>query len=340
VERIDSSFVPADLRILAQDFVPDSARGDRSVVTTHGHQAMFYLLLLLGFIAMAAGVFVIGFGIPIRETSFGAALLTSGSIAITGGFVLVGLAAAVRELKRVAQALKARSPRPVRPAERRDGERAGSDRRSEPRLPMPGALGAEVPNAVSTKLDASDTQELWSKPGPEWLRRAVAEVGQRPSEATFEPDRYHAEESQRASDTWPRNVGAPSLDNVAAEERRVPGTSTQSMFDTWSLEQRSAEATAEQPTEESLETEVRPAEAKSPPMVPAPPPVAPVPAAAAPSRSVRIEPRQLPVLKSGVIDNMAYTLFTDGSIEAQMPDGIMRFASIEALRKHLQKNED
>src|ERR1700730_12820924 len=113
---------------------------------------MFFLLLLLGFIAMAAGVFVAGFGIPIRETSFGAALRVIASFAFTGGFILVGLAAAVRELQRVVQGLKARlpgAPRPVRPIERRDGERRngerldGADRRPEPRLPNPGAPGTE-----------------------------------------------------------------------------------------------------------------------------------------------------------------------------------------------------
>ena len=37
---------------------------------------------------------------------------------------------------------------------------------------------------------------------------------------------------------------------------------------------------------------------------------------------------------------MAYTLFTDGSIEAQMPEGNVRFASIEELRDHLEKHAD
>jgi hypothetical protein len=53
---------------------------------------------------------------------------------------------------------------------------------------------------------------------------------------------------------------------------------------------------------------------------------------------IRPEPRPVSVLKSGVIDEMAYTLFTDGSIEAQLPDGIMRFSSIEELRRHLDQN--
>jgi hypothetical protein len=37
----------------------------------------------------------------------------------------------------------------------------------------------------------------------------------------------------------------------------------------------------------------------------------------------------------GVVDGMAYSLYSDGSIEAQMPEGMMRFASIDELRAHL-----
>ena len=58
-----------------------------------------------------------------------------------------------------------------------------------------------------------------------------------------------------------------------------------------------------------------------------------------PRAEPRPEPRPLSILKSGVIDEMAYTLFTDGSIEAQMPDGTMRFSSIEELRRHLDQHE-
>lgn len=43
------------------------------------------------------------------------------------------------------------------------------------------------------------------------------------------------------------------------------------------------------------------------------------------------------VLKSGVVDGMAYSLYSDGSIEAQMPEGMMRFASIDELRTHLDQ---
>ena len=54
--------------------------------------------------------------------------------------------------------------------------------------------------------------------------------------------------------------------------------------------------------------------------------------------AVRTEdPAQVTVLKSGVVDGMAYSLYSDGSIEAQMPEGMMRFASIDELRAHLDQ---
>lgn len=38
------------------------------------------------------------------------------------------------------------------------------------------------------------------------------------------------------------------------------------------------------------------------------------------------------VARSGIIEGMAYTLFTDGSIEAELPTGTMRFSSLTELR--------
>ena len=48
--------------------------------------------------------------------------------------------------------------------------------------------------------------------------------------------------------------------------------------------------------------------------------------------------RPVAILKSGVIDGMAYTLYADGSIEAELPQGTVRFASVDALRAHLEKS--
>jgi hypothetical protein len=74
------------------------------------------------------------------------------------------------------------------------------------------------------------------------------------------------------------------------------------------------------------------------------PPVPARPREARPAeKRVEAAPRKPPaergpaILKSGVIDGMPYTLYADGSIEAQLPQGTVKFASVDALRTHLEK---
>jgi hypothetical protein len=50
------------------------------------------------------------------------------------------------------------------------------------------------------------------------------------------------------------------------------------------------------------------------------------------------EPPSAAILKSGVVDGMAYTLYADGSIEAKLPHGTVRFGSIAELRAHIENN--
>jgi hypothetical protein len=47
--------------------------------------------------------------------------------------------------------------------------------------------------------------------------------------------------------------------------------------------------------------------------------------------------KAIKILKSGVIDGMAYTLYVDGSIEAELPRGTVRFGSLDELRDHLAR---
>ncbi|HEY1982313.1 MAG TPA: hypothetical protein VGH13_19745 [Xanthobacteraceae bacterium] len=60
----------------------------------------------------------------------------------------------------------------------------------------------------------------------------------------------------------------------------------------------------------------------------------------APAATAPVEtPHPVSVLKSGVVDGMAYTLFSDGSIEAALPQGTLRFGSISELRQHIEQSE-
>ncbi len=72
-----------------------------------GVSPMSVILLVLGILLTAAGAALIGFGIPIKELSFGATVILAGAFAVVGGLLLVGLSAVVAELARVRTALKA-----------------------------------------------------------------------------------------------------------------------------------------------------------------------------------------------------------------------------------------
>ncbi|MGB9367393.1 MAG: hypothetical protein WCE79_15400 [Xanthobacteraceae bacterium] len=72
------------------------------------------------------------------------------------------------------------------------------------------------------------------------------------------------------------------------------------------------------------------------PTAPAPPP-APVVRPAA-KQAVQQNGAASTVYRSGVIDGMAYTLFMDGSIQAELPQGTVKFANIDDLQKYLLGN--
>jgi hypothetical protein len=299
---------------------------------------MVFLLSLLSFIAVAAGVFGLGLGVPIRETWFGASLLMAASVAITGGFVLVGLAAVVSQLRQLAQGFKAplsRMPRPVRPLERKDERFEGDERWAASRPHMPVALGAGTPDVIRRRYDATEMKEVRPKPRPgEWLRHAQGEIESppRPVEAMPPPIDYEPSDIARPSNSFPRPaIPLPPDPSDTGRTPAVSPVSPQDIFATiWSSLNRSLAEGSEQRTEAAPETGPRPADSK-------PPPVAPEPAACASDNPAPVELRT--VLRTGVIQQTAYTLFADGSIETQLPEGAMRFASIEEFLGHLEQGE-
>jgi hypothetical protein len=284
---------------------------------------------------------------------------------------LVALAAAVAELQLVVQALKARVPgvpRPLRPVERKDGteKRPGPPRMAlsprpgpdgpHPMQPNPAQgdpmqFGPEPPPAGPPPMDRETPGR---KPGPEWLRRAMAEIESGPDPTLAGPEPFRGDDRRPLPDDWPPPVSplapptfpqatTPAPEPAPPEPRPAPVTA-QNIFDkVWPSERRKVPDAAPEKRAEAI-IPPRPPEPWPLPAAPAPPPRAvesrPAPAVALPPPPPpRVEQRPPSILKSGVIDEMAYTLFTDGSIEAQMPDGTMRFASIDALRDHLEKHD-
>jgi len=73
-------------------------------------------------------------------------------------------------------------------------------------------------------------------------------------------------------------------------------------------------------------------------------PIAPAPAPSTPVVRPIPKPRAQQngaastVYRSGVIEGMAYTLFMDGSIQAELPQGTIKFGNIDDLQKYLLGN--
>ena len=273
---------------------------------------MVVLLLLLSIIAIAAGMFGFGLGIPVKDTTFGAAVVVSASLAITGGFILLGLAVAVAELRRVLQA----GMRQMR-AER--FETGGLEaRRREPRLTVPGAgggtpggtsggtLGEVTAHVIPTRFDAAEPVASPRKPAGEEKKGVPDPLNAR----TSPPPALHpasANGADRTPSTPAPSVSPPErLDTIRPSDHR-------------NAEMAETLPRAEVPPSAGT----GPGEEKSPPLSPA---------EAAPPGAVR----PVRILKSGVINEVTYTLFSDGTIETQTPKGTQHFGSIDEFRRHLE----
>ena len=292
---------------------------------------MSVILLVLGILLAAAGGALIGFGIPIKELSFGATLILAGAFAVVGGLLMVGLSAVVAQLARVTAALKApRSPvqaAAVRPARI---EVPAAPAEAVAREPVKEVVNeAEPPPAPAAPSQPVEV----SASAIERLRSSIPRSAVPEAEDTvpLSPNGQHA---AHPVEPVPRSAGA------AAVETREPRLD-------FLFRPRQARQAPQQEAFDSLWPK-RPAREGQPDprlevaRAPAASAGAPHPAAAAEVEHEEPAPapqeRTVAILKSGVVDGMAYTLYADGSIEAQLPQGTVRFGSIAELRAHIENN--
>ena len=177
--------------------------------------------------------------------------------------------------------------------------------------------GAAPPPRVSPRLDASARaplkiqrpigpafDALWPK-GP---RRAAAQAAAAPAPETAEPVAEQQIEDQIREQVQAR-LQEPAQEQVHQEVQEL-------------AQQPSPPPAAEEEAVDSLQDERT--------------------VAASPAVAPEAEPEEAPelvtVLKSGIVDGMAYTLYSDGSIEAQLPQGLLRFGSISELRAHIEQD--
>lgn len=363
---------------------------------------MVFVLLLLGLIAIVAGVLGVGLGLPVKDTSLGAAELVSASIAVTGGLVLIGMAVAVAEMRRVLR----NAMRQMRTEPGGRGPQDNSGPRREPRLAGSQSASGNVADVIPARFDTSaadgprdDAPDDRASSAPP--RRAAApsappvpapsapgahrppEGGERRfAEATPPFAEPPAPEPRYAEPTAPRSspVSEPRF-----ADRAVPPPAPEPRFDEQPLppparDPRFAESPGPQPPPGREPRFAEPHFAEPPPPVPEPPvagaAAAPGPAAPesfdavrsrdhrngrqppppqagedddgaeaagalpplAPSTAAPRMPQPVRILKSGVINEVAYTLFSDGTIESQTTAGTEHFASIDEFRRHLEKS--
>lgn len=307
------------------------------------------LLFGVGAVAVVVGVVMIGFGIPVTEFSFGNTLIGAGTTAAVGGLIIIGLSAVVTQLHRLNEAMAMWTP--TRPGQRLDVfENAAGARAAPPagRIPFPAKpktadVEMREPQPFEPRMAAAAPAELPvvedqpAQHAAPTLRNpdeppvtVEDEVSLSPQQPMVAPERAAAGLAENRYEPT-RDAGWRSpLPPAAPEQMRPPHTA---YFDAmWPAESKPAKSSAGTEAKPYYEQklDLPPPEAAAAPTTPAEP--------EAPMLPPENEPRAVAILKSGVVDGMGYTLYVDGSIEAELPQGILRFASINELRSHLENN--
>jgi hypothetical protein len=287
-------------------------------------------LLIAGIGSLLAALLALYFGIQIKEFSFGNTLILTGAIAASTGMIMLGLWTVVRELKNVTQRLgpgiragTALQPPAAgatpRDAQENEGFLFG---REGPALENP-----EQP-AASSGLSAAPWQDEAAArtrgdapPAPEPVEAAPAVKPKR--NLLFSSSSRKERERAEARATDPSAIAGIDVRPVTESSQMSPPAT---FDDAWPQSDR-AKTAAVPPQLRSSRAPSTFTEGNAG-------------AAAAdrhPPGARQQDQPPVTVLKSGVVDGMAYSLYSDGSIEAQMPEGMMRFASIDELRSHLDQ---
>lgn len=293
---------------------------------------MIIVLQVAGVLAVLVGLVTIGVGIPVKEFSFGNTLIVAGTVGLCTGLILLGLSVVAMELRLLARRFAGVA-------------RAGAEPRAKPTLPAfpaanpaaPAEAGPVVPRESAAPAEPPGEAPPWHEDagrprGPE--APPESEPAQPASARPAKPRRNLLFQSSVRKD---RERPAARPGEPAPADFRAPPPAAPPVAET-----------VESPPANFEDAWPRPDRPKAEP----PPRRAsrPSPAAAESSAAVAAAERAPPVrtdepapavtvLKSGVVDGMAYSLYSDGSIEAQMPEGMMRFASIDELRAHLDQRQ-
>jgi len=327
---------------------------------------MYLLLLGFGVVLSAAGILLAAAGLSVREGSFDAGLVTPGIVSAVGGFLLIGLGLALRTLQRIEQALAARAtPRIAQ------GEIAGttelpghvggpglfplpSQTSPAPQPPAPAVRTGDDQPANTGAEKSSEAARVGNRLLPPFPKIAVS-AG---NEATAEADALHSGKrgngvaAARAAlrlpigerpTAPPERPKAPAFDILWPKGQRPTRVAQPAPAQAAPVPPKEPQHDMPQPRETAVQAPAQDAAGQS----------TDAQAEATQAEATQAEATQtvvtqvatddsaakpVSVLKSGVVDGMAYTLYSDGSIEAQLPQGTLRFGSITELRHHLEQS--
>ena len=273
---------------------------------------MHIALLFIGALSAIAGMAMLAYGSANYAATIGSTLIVSGTTALVGGAIVVGLAAVVSRIRRLAEALD-RQPLPRIAGERFDiGRFAPKDSAMLAPVPAPPPSADQIEQQPAT-FEAPEAAA--ASPLPDTHQGGDAQLLAHPEEPVVEE---LATEPQAGTDLS-RQAEPKSPEDWPAVRPRdaVPPEVRPGRLD---------------PIEGAEAAVLEPRQQRYQPLVPPARPSA-IPAAAA--EETAVPPTQAIILKSGVLDGMAYTLYSDGSIEAELREGTMRFRSIPELRAYL-----
>ncbi|MDE1972530.1 MAG: hypothetical protein KGI48_05055 [Hyphomicrobiales bacterium] len=279
------------------------------------------ILLLVGFVTTLAGMVLVGSSLTSRGGTFDIEAVTPGTVAVVGGLLLIGMGLAVRQLQRIERALAAK---PM-PQINRAGDGTAADERTEPSVSLPFPAKSKTGHQpADARSKPASTDETAAEPPVKFPTLAGREDGPIAEEETVEV-------RQPATATAGRGANAVSPARVAPRFDIKPRTATTSDATRVSglgvflsgKSSRNGQAASLQVASPQGATAI-PQSAEKRTLAPEPE-----------SAPVMHPAGAVSVLKSGVVEGMAYTLYSDGSIEAQLPQGTLRFGSITALREHI-----
>lgn len=311
-------------------------------------------LIISGTIAAACGFLLIAISVAIGQLRrIAEALNTRGLARATRSEPVDSLVPPTARIT-PAPAAAPPSPVPTRAAAAKPLDVPEASYPPEPPMQQPGALiprMPEPPRPAEPRFPATAASE---PPGPlDWLRAkskpaasapmAEPPMVEVPDEAPLSP-RPPQRPAMPSMPGMPEpalepKVWSPSRNNGATEARPLPRATPQQPEP--SREQAAPPFDAVWP-ERGGTAPAGEAKREARPDMPAVPP-APrrdeKPAERRPDATAKPAGERTPtILKSGVIDGMPYTLYADGSIEAELPQGTVKFASVDALRAHLEKH--